>query len=370
MRRESAPLSCRAIVAVLVALLAVGCAPAPPPGGASAARPGAAAAKPAEAPSRSAVEEFYRGKVITIVVGSTAGGGYDVYSRTLARHVRKYIPGEPSVIVENRPGAATMLAANTVYHTAPKDGTVIVNFGGQMVLEQLFGSPGVEFDLRRFSYLDEPTPQTAACALTVASGFNSVEEATGARELILGGLTPGSLVDNPANVLKNVLGYNVKVVSGYSGTAQVRLAAEQGELMGGCWQWESIKTTWAEGLANGIVKMAVQGGRQPHPDLPTVPLMRDLARTAEQRELVDAAITNMTEMYAIYALPPGVPAERVAALRQAVAQAWKDPALIEDAEKSQLALNPVPASIIEQRVQEFLSLPPDTVEKLRRVLHP
>jgi hypothetical protein len=356
------------MLAAAVALLAASCAPPLAPGSGSAAAP--AAARPAEEVSRPAAEDFYKGKVITIVVGSTAGGGFDTYSRTLARHVRKYIPGQPNVIVENRPGAGTMLAANTVYHTAPKDGTVVVNFGGQMVLEQLFGSPGVEFDMRQFGYLDEPTPQTAVCAITAASGFHGLEEATGARELILGGLTPGSLVDNPANVLKNVLGFNVKVVSGYPGTAQVRLAAEQGEVMGGCWQWESIKTTWADGLARGSVKVVVQGGRQSHPDLPTVPLMRDLARTAEQRELIDAAITNMTEMYAIYALPPGVPAERVAALRNAFAMVWKDPALIEDAEKAQLALNAVPASVVEQRVQDFLALPPDAVEKLRRALQP
>jgi tripartite-type tricarboxylate transporter receptor subunit TctC len=362
MRRDRAFKSGLIIVTVMAALLVASCTPAPVP------RSSDLPAQPTPSASTQSVEGFYRGKTLTIMVGSTPGGGYDTYARLLARHVSKYIPGQPNVIVENRPGAGTLLAANTGYRSAPKDGTVIVKFGGHLALDQIFGTPAVEFDLQQFNYLDEPTTQTAVCAAVEGSGINRLEDVRGEKQLILGGTAPGALIDNPANVLKNVLGFNIKVVSGYPGTSQIRLAAEQGELMGGCWQWESLKTTWADGLTSGQVRVIVQGGRQAHPDLPTVPVMRDLARTEEQRQLVDAAITNMTEMYMLYALPPGVPAERIAALRSAFASGWRDPALIAEAQHAQLSVEVVPASVIEERVRDLLSLPPAVVEQLRRVL--
>jgi tripartite-type tricarboxylate transporter receptor subunit TctC len=381
-----------------VLILALGaCAPAAPP-----AAPTAAPAKPAEAPkpaapvaqpaptkptepapkpteapdtaqapkaakaeSKDAVAAFYSGKTIRIVVGFAAGGGYDTYARLIARHMGKHIPGNPNIVVENQAGAGSLIAANTVYKTGAKDGTVMVHFiGGQITQKYVVENPAVEFDPLDYNYVGGPTPDTPACAVRKESGFTSLEQAR-TKELILGGIAPGSTTNDIPNTLKAALGLNIKLVDGYDGTAKVRLAADQGEVMGGCWGWESILPTWKDGLEKGEVVVLAQGGAQPHPELKDVPMMQSLARTDDERQLIEAGITTPGLISRLFAMPPGVPAERVEAVRQAFAQSLEDPALLEEAKKAGIAISFVPHEEFPKRAKALQELSPALKQKLK-----
>ena len=352
-------------------------APAAKPTDAPAAKPAEKPAdkpadKPAAAPATkgdtAAIEEFYKGKTIRIVVGFAAGGGYDTYARLIARHMPKYIPGNPNIVVENQGGAGSLLAANTVYKSGAKDGTAIVHFqGGQITQKYVAENPAVEFDPEQYQYLGGPTPDTAACALRKDSGFTSLEQALD-KEMILGALAPGSTTNDIPNTLKAALGIKVKLVEGYDGTAKIRLAADQGEVMGGCWGWESIQPTWKDGLEKKEVLILAQGGAQPHQDLKDVPLMQSMARNDEERKLIEAGITAPGQISRGFALPPGVPAERVQAMREAFLAALKDPELLSEAQKASIAISPVAPEEFTTRIKALQDLPPDLKQKLKAAL--
>ena len=201
-------------------------APARPAAGRSAAAPTAAEA----APSDEGVASFYRGKTVRIVVGFPPGGGYDTYARAIARHLGQYVPGNPTVIVDNMPGAGSLVAANNVYNAAPKDGTVIVLFSGAAVGQQLFGAPEIRFDATRFDYLGVPVGDTAVVHLHQRAGVTSFEQLVGpnAKEIVLGGSAAGSLNVDAATLLRDVLGANIKLVTGYPGSAPIRAGHRSG----------------------------------------------------------------------------------------------------------------------------------------------
>ena len=204
-----------------------------------------------------AAQSAFEGKVIRIVVGFSAGGGFDTYSRAIARHIGKHIPGNPSIVVENMTGAGSIVAANHLYRVAKPDGLTIGNFHGFQILNQVLGAPGIEFDARKLQWLGVPVQDTGACALTKASGIGSIEQWQTAKQPVkLGGVGPGDASYGMARVLKEVLGLPVQPIPGYKGTADIRLAAESGEIAGGCWQWESIKVIWRKGLETGAAKLS------------------------------------------------------------------------------------------------------------------
>jgi tripartite-type tricarboxylate transporter receptor subunit TctC len=339
--------------------------PAAAPAAAPAASPAAAPqAKPATPVDTKAVADFYQGKTVRIVVGFAAGGGYDTYARLVGRFLGKHIPGNPTVIVENMPGAGSLLAANTVYKSSAKDGTVIAHFIGGMITQKLIvENPAVEFEPDKYNWLGGPTPDTAACAVRKESGFTSLADAR-TKELVLGGTAPGSTTDDIPNTLRAV-GFNIKLVDGYDGTSRIRLAADSGEVMGGCWGWESISVTWKDGLASGDVNMIAQGGPRPHPDLQGVPMMQDLAQTEEQKRLVQAGIVSPGQISRGFAVAPEVPADRVQALRTALMATLNDPELKAEADKAGLAINPVPAEEFYARIKDLQDLPADLKQKLK-----
>src|SRR2546428_1797710 len=209
---------------------------------------------PAQAQSR-----FFEGKTIRIVVGFSAGGGYDTYSRTIARHMSRHIPGSPTIIVENMTGAVSLLAANHAYKVARPDGLTIVNFHGNQVVGQLLGREGIEFDARRFKYVGVPMRDSAACALTKASGVPALEQWKSAKTPVkIGAVGPGDTSHDVGRVLMATVGLPIQLVRGYKGTAEIRLAAESGEVAGGGWQGESIKSNWGQGVEGGGGSILVQ----------------------------------------------------------------------------------------------------------------
>jgi tripartite-type tricarboxylate transporter receptor subunit TctC len=316
-----------------------------------------------------AAQSVFEGKAIRIVVGFSAGGGFDTYSRAIARHMGKHIPGNPSIVVENMTGAGSIVAANHLYRVAKPDGLTIGNFHGFQILNQVLGAPGIEFDARKLEWLGVPVQDNGACALTKASGIGSIEQWQAAKQPIkLGGVGPGDASYGMARVLKEVLGLPVQPIPGYKGTADIRLAAESGEIAGGCWQWESIKVIWRKGLEVGEANVVLQLVPKPHPELPKVPMAVSLVKTDEARTLLEAAVHDPNSITRPYSLPPGTPKDRVKILQKAFTDTMKDPEFLADAKKSQLDIDPLSPEEVEKTVARFFKLDAALIAKLREIL--
>jgi tripartite-type tricarboxylate transporter receptor subunit TctC len=321
-------------------------------------------AGPAEAQS------FFEGKTLRIVVGLAAGGGFDTYARLIGRHLGKHIPGSPAIIVDNMPGAGSLLLANHLYRVARPDGLTVGNFNGTLFLGQVLGQRGVEFDARKYELIGAAVKEDVVCALTRASGITSVEKWLAARTPVkLGGVAPAASPDNAGRVLKAALGLPIQVVSGYKGTADIRLAADSGELAGGCWAWESVKVTWRNALQSGDVVPVLQVVPRPFPDLPDVPLAINLAKTDEARRLIEVVVHHGGAFARPFALPPGTPKDRVQTLRRAFQETLKDPAFVAEAQKAGLGLDPVTGEELEKMVADLFTLDPALVGRLKEVLY-
>jgi tripartite-type tricarboxylate transporter receptor subunit TctC len=321
--------------------------------------------------SAPAQEGFYKGKTIRLVVAFSPGGGFDTYSRAIGRHLGKHIAGNPTVIVENMTGAGGIIQANFMYQKAKPDGLTIGNNIGGLILQQILGAKGIEFDGRRFEYLGAPGADHPVCALTKATGISSLEKWFEARQPVkLGGVGPGGTASDVARTLQAALKLPIQVVDGYKGTSDIRLAAESGELAGGCWAWESIKTMWRKGLEGGEISIVVQTMPKKHAELPNVPLAIDHAKTEDAKRLLKYAIHDTATITRLYFAPPGTPKERVGLLRQALLNTYKDPEFVAEAKKAHLDLDPVSGDEMEKIVAELFRLDTKQIGRLKEVLVP
>jgi tripartite-type tricarboxylate transporter receptor subunit TctC len=312
---------------------------------------------------------FYEGKTIRVVVGFSAGGGFDSYSRTLARHLPKHIAGNPTIIVQNMPGAGSLTSANYVYNVAKPDGLTIGHFIGGLFLTQILEGPGIEFDARKFEYIGAPVKDTPVCILTKSSGIPDVGKWLAASTPVkLGASAPGNSTYDHPKMLKDILGFPIQIVGGYKGTADIRLAAESGEVAGGCWTWDSIKATSGKAIEAGELIPVLQLTPQALPDLPKVPLAISYAKTEEARRLIQAAIHDISDLMRPYVTPPGTPKDRVQLLREAFHATLKDRAFIAEANKSKLTLDPVSGNELEMKVTSLFGLPPSLRPKLKNLL--
>ncbi len=313
-------------------------------------------------------EDFYRHQTIRIVVNA-AGGGFDAYARTLGRHLGRHIPGNPAVVVDSMFGAGGLVAANYLYRAARPDGLTIAHFSGDLLLGEVLGRPGIEFDARRFEYLGAGSSEYIACAFSRASGITSLDRWTSAGAPVkMGGTAPGSNGDNATRILKAALGLPIQLVSGYKGTAAIRLAVESGELAGACFNWVSMRTAWQHALDAGEVIVVLQLVSRPLPDLPGVPLVTELARTDDARRLVATTILRASGLARPYALPPGTPRDRVQLLRRAFLATLRDPEFLADAKKARLDVSPTPGEEVERLVADLFTLDPATGARLRAIL--
>ena len=314
-----------------------------------------------------AVANFYHGKTVRIIVGFSAGGGYDQYSRMIARHLSKYIPGNPAVIVENMAGAGSILAANHTFNVAPKDGTVIGNISGPIILEQLFGTPAVQFDMAKFRYLAVPVSETYLMIVTRKPGVSKIDEVIGpkGKQVVIGAI-PGSTVEHAPILVRDVLGANLKVVSGYKGTADVRLAIDSGEVEGFFNTWTSAKLTSYDKIKSGEWLVLAQLTEKPLKDLivPNVPTIPMIAKNNEQRLILKYGTSTPNDFGKVYVLPPGVPADRAKALESAFEQAFVDKELQTDAERAKLEVDPIIGDDVYKWVKEFLGMSPELKAKL------
>jgi tripartite-type tricarboxylate transporter receptor subunit TctC len=311
----------------------------------------------------------YEGKTIKLIVGFSAGGGFDTYSRLIGRHLSKQIPGNPSIVVENMTGAASLLAANHVYKVAKPDGLTILNFHGNQVINQVIGKPGIEFDARKFEYIGIPTQDNVACAFTKSSGITSFEALRSAKTPVkIGGVAPGDTTYNTGKLLLAALKLPIQLVAGYKGTAEVRLAAEAGEVAGGCWQWESIKSIWRQGLDSGNVFVVLQVNAKPHPELPNVPNAIDFAPNENARQILKFGGHDPAAITRPYAVAPGTPKDRVQLLRKAFADTLKDPEFIADAKRSRLDIDALTGEEIEKIVLQLFKIDAALVSQLAEIL--
>lgn len=314
--------------------------------------------------------DFYKGQTLRILVGFSAGGGFDTYSRAIGRHLGRHIPGNPKVIVENMPGAGSLIAANHLYKVAKPDGLTMANFIGGVLIGQILGRPGIEFDARKFEYVGVPVMDTWVCALTRATGITSVEDWIASKTpLKLGGIGAGTGLDDAPKVLRAALGLPLQLVSGYKGTADIRLAAEAGEVGGGCgWSWDSVQATWTRAIEAGDIVIPLQMREKPHRDLKKVPLAINFAKTEEARQLIRAGLHEPPAINRPYVLPPGTPKERVQAMRRAFMDTLKDPEFLADAKKTKLDIEPLTGEETEKIVQGLFKLEPALVARLKEIL--
>ena len=212
-------------------------------------------------------EDFYRGKVIRVIVGGSPGGGFDIYTRAMARHMGKHIPGNPSLIVENMTGAGTFIAAKYVHGSAKPDGLSIGMFNGGLILGRVLGMKGIDIDMRELEYLGVPVQDNPVCALSRTSGVTNMEQwASSKTPIKLGGLSPGNSTSDVARIIQTALNLPVQLVEGYKGTNEIRLAVDAGELHGACWAWETLKTAWAKAIPAGDVNVVLQVTAKKLPD--------------------------------------------------------------------------------------------------------
>ena len=325
---------------------------------------------PARVHAAAADQDFYRGKTIRIVVGFAAGGGFDAYARIIARHMGRHIPGNPAMIVDNMTGAGSRVTANYLFR-APADGLIIGNFIGSLVLQQIMGDKGIEFDGRRFEWLGAPVQDENVCALTKASGINSLDDWFAAKRPVkLGGEAPGANDSDVPRALKVALGLPVQLIEGFKGTSNIRVAAEAGEIDGGCWTWASIRTTWANGLESGMVKAIIQVNSKKAADIPNVPNAIDFAKSADARVLIESGIHAPSAILRAYALPPGTPKNRLEVLRTAFNATMTDGEFLAEMKKSKLEINPLSGAEVDGVVKKLFQTDAKSVAKIRDVLVP
>jgi len=316
-----------------------------------------------------AQELFYKGKSIRLIVGLAPGGGYDLYSRVIARHMGKHIPGNPAIVVDNMTGAGSVIAANYMYKAAKPDGLTIGHILGGLFLQQLLGNPAIEFDGRKFEYIGVPAQDHFLIGLSKATGITSFQSLMASKTPVkLGGVAPGGATDDLPKVLEATLGVPLKVVTGYKGTGPVRLAFDSGEVDGVCNSWESFKSTWRKQLDSGDVKIVLQATVKAHPELPNIPVAMDFAKTDETRKLIQVVTQIHGPSVRPYFLPPGTAKERVLVLRKAYMDTMKDPEFLADAKKAKLDLNPTDGAELERNVKEIFDLQPALVAKLKEIL--
>ncbi len=313
--------------------------------------------------------QFYTGRTITFLVGYGSGASYDTGARLIGRHLGKHMPGKPSIVVQNLPGAGSMVAANQLYNASPKDGSVIGMFGRGLYLEALFGNPQVKFDPVKFSWIGSHGRETSFLVTGKDTGFKSMADIR-AREIILGASAPGADTHSFALVLRSLADAKVKIVSGFPGQADAFLALDRGEVHGNAGATigtvMALRPAWLKepGHANFVVQLATER----HPTmLQGIPLIMDFAKNDIDRGAMELAFARQGIAYA-FAAPPDVPADRVAALRAGFQGAVKDPEFLAEAKKMNADIGPVGGAEIAKVIAQAFAMKPEVLARAKAAL--
>jgi|RhiMethySRZTD1v2_1073278.scaffolds.fasta_scaffold64032_2 tripartite-type tricarboxylate transporter receptor subunit TctC len=306
--------------------------------------------------------EFYRGRTVSLVVGFNPGGGADTYARLVARHLGKHVAGNPTVVVRNMQGAGSVVAANHIYNVSPKDGTELGLFAGNITIDPLMGGTQHKYDARKFGWVGAPSSDSNVCLSSLSSSFKSIDDVI-RREMITG--TSGTSTYDFPVVMNNVIGTKFKLVKGYGGSAALRLAMERGEIEGFCGVgYNSMRTA---GLADGKANILLQVGLAKNPHMPNVPFIFDYAKSDEDRQIF-RLVFGWLDLERPIGAPSGVPEERLRALREGFDRAMKDPALLADAEKAQVGIEPMSGAAIAAFVDEAYRAPAEIGKRAAQML--
>lgn len=311
-----------------------------------------------------AVDDFYRGKSLDLYVGFSAGGGYDVYARLLARHMGRHIPGAPAIVVKTMEGAGSTRLANWLYAIAPKDGTVFGSFARGVPLDPLFGNPGPQFaDGSAFSYIGSANSEVSVCGVMPSSGVRRFADLF-EKDLVVGGFGAGTESEQHVKLLNAVLGTRFKLVKGYPGGNDVTLAMARGEVQGRCgWSWTSIRgAEQMSQVRDGSLLILVQNSLEKHADLPDVPLITDFVKTPTQLRMLSLVLAPQKLGRPFFA-PAGMPPERLAALQKAFSETMVDAQFLQEAEKMQLEISPITGGEMESIVREAYRAPADLARR-------
>jgi tripartite-type tricarboxylate transporter receptor subunit TctC len=311
-------------------------------------------------------QSFYEGKTITIVTSTGVGGTYDVTARLIARHMPRFIPGRPNMVVQNMPGGGNVLATNFMYAIAPKDGTSIATVHNAMPVQQVLGGQGVRFDAAKFEWLGSTGPETEVILVWHTSNIRTLDELK-TREVILGGTGSGSGLVILPRAMNALLGTRFKIVSGYKSSEDINIALQRGEVEARAFSLISITAQRADWLRDKKITILAQVGAKRAHEIPDVPLVTELARSEEDRQ-VFKLISAAQALGRPYLAPPGVPAERLAILRKAFEATLKDKVFLAEAEKLQIDIDPIAADEVTQLVRETVNAPASVVAKAKAAI--
>jgi tripartite-type tricarboxylate transporter receptor subunit TctC len=308
------------------------------------------------------VEAFYKGKTMQLLIGFGPGGGYDLYGRTVARHLGRFIPGNPTVVPQNMAGAGSVRAASSLYNAAPKDGTVIGTFSRGIIVDTLLGANKGQFEAQSFGWLGSVTNEVSVCGFSRRSGIATWDDML-TKDATVGSSGTADDLGVYANVLRSVFNAKLRLISGYPGTADVLLAIERGELGGLCgWSWSSLKSRSRKLYESGEILVPVQLGLTPHEDLPNVPLITTLTHDPKKEAVLKLIFSRQT-LARPFAAPPGIPPERLRALRDAFDATMRDKDFLAEAQRLDLEVRPVSGAEIDALVAD-LSKTPAEIRKL------
>ena len=314
------------------------------------------------------VADFYKDKKVTLYVGYSAGGGYDVYGRQLARYYGKYLPGSPTVVVQNMPGAGSVRLANWLYNVGAKDGTVLGTVARGVAFEPLFGAKGAQYDAVKFNWIGSMNDEVSVCvSWDKPNGVKKFDDVL-SKELVVGGTGGAADTDQFPRVLNGIFGAKFRVVAGYPGGNDINMALERGEVAGRCGRsWSSVLSTRAAWLKEKKVNVLVQLSLSKHEDLPNVPLVIDLAKNDADRAALKLVFARQV-MGRPFVAPPGVPADRLAAMRKAFMETQKDKDFRLEADKAKLEITPVSGEKVQAIVKESYETPKDIVARVAGLL--
>lgn len=323
------------------------------------------AGTPAHAGAAPTPAEFYKGRVINLIIGYSPGGGYDMYGRVLAQHMSKHIPGNPRIIPQNMPGAGSLKAALYIFTAAPKDGTAIGTFARATGITQLFGHANI--DTRRFTWLGSVTQDTTLCISWGPTPIKTWDDVL-TKQFLVGGEGAEADPDIFANLYKNVLNAKMRLVTGFGGTSQIALAMQRGEIQGACGiSWTTVKAQHPDWIRDKKINLLIQAAREKDPELPNVPLANDFMKTPEQQQIYEVALVGEL-MARPFAAPPGIPADRKAALMAAFDATMKDPAFLAEAKRLSLDVHPVTGAEIDAMIAGLYALPKDVMARAAKAM--
>jgi tripartite-type tricarboxylate transporter receptor subunit TctC len=312
------------------------------------------------------VADFYAGKQINLIVGATPGGGYDTQARLVARHWGKHIPGNPTVVVQNMPAAGSLAATNHIYNVAAKDGTVVALVMRGMLLIKNWNPASVRFDLAGLNWIGSVNSEVAVTAAWHTAPQKSARDLFN-QELIVGGST-GVDPETTPRLFNALLGTKFKIINGYPGTTEIILAMERGELQGiGDWSWSSMKTARPDWIRDKKITVLMQAGLQKEPELGDVPSALDFVKNDADRKVMELYLTQKTVARPVIA-PPGVPADRLAALRAGFIALAQDKDFLGDAQTAKLEVAPVSGEAVDRVIALIASASPETAERLGRAI--